>query len=116
MGELRRKIIDSFEDDFKKLESKKENLGKEREILLKKVEITEKFKENKPKNKEELKELFKVLCFDDLIFCCKPKVRPCLWRSETLLILGITDEEFIKEKERLSAELFKDKLKFEGEK
>jgi len=108
---VREEIDKAFEEDFKKLDSeyeaKKKSLDAEKGKYLRRIEVIEKYEKEKPKNITEFQELCSVLCFNDLIFCCKPKARPCMWRSAVLKILGISDEEFIKKKEELSKQLVK---------
>lgn len=102
---LKDKIKEQFEGEKEALKKKRKSIEKQEKDLLKKAEIIDKFKENKPETKEDYEELMGVLCFNSLAYCCKPKMNNCIWRNQVLSILGISIDEFVKKKDKFGKEL-----------
>ena len=101
--ELMDNMLKAYQGDLKNSKERKKTVEKEvengrkaLEDMIKKSEIVKKYVENRPKNKEELKELMKVLCFENLSFCCR---KNCPLRNAVLGVLGIEPESFEKTKE-----------------
>jgi len=74
--------------------------------LTRRLVIIEKHKDKKPNNENELKELFSLLCFGNLAYCCGLK-KSCYWRDAVLTILGITNKQYKQWKERMWKEFAK---------
>jgi hypothetical protein len=68
--------------------------------------IIEKYWENKPKTEAEIKELFKATCWGDIGYCCGAD-KGCLQQNMIRQILGITNEEYTKQKEDFGMQMAK---------
>lgn len=86
------------------------NMVLQRDYLLKKIEVLDKFQKTCVRTDDDVKELKSLLCYNDLCYCCKPKGygdggKNCMWRSAVLKLLGIPEDEFVRIKEKMNDEL-----------
>ena len=68
--------------------------------------IIEKYKKCKPRDEKELRELFTLLCYNNLSYCCGLK-KACPWRDIVRAILDISDKSY-----EVTKNLFGRKLAF----
>jgi len=90
--------MDLIETIKKQYNEKRTRLDEEEKEILRKAKILSKYKDSPPKNEEELKELFSILCFKNIGYCCGLE-KPCVWRDSVLSILKIPREGYRREKE-----------------
>lgn len=71
-----------------------------------KMGVVEKYLENKPKSLNELKQLYSILCFGSIGFCCGLS-KPCVWRDFVRTILGINSTTYKKTKEKFGYQFWR---------
>lgn len=81
------------------------NLELQRNYLLNKIKALNKWNKSGVDSPDDAKELMQILCWQNLSYCCRPKTsdgrgKNCMWRTSVLKLLGISEEEFIKVKEK----------------
>ena len=76
----------------------------EMENIETKLKILKKYQKAPPKTDLEMKELSRILCFDNLGYCCK---KECSWRNAVMEICGIPKVPFETAKEMLGFTLMK---------
>jgi len=96
-------IIDELREYIVELEKKNKQ---EVEALKARLIILEKYVNKKPENETEIKELFSLLCFNNISYCCGIE-KDCYWRDLVLFILGITKEQYKEWKEKIGMEFIK---------
>lgn len=70
-----------------------------------KLEIIKKYISKKPSTEKELTEVYSVLCFGNIGYCCG-LLKSCRWRDAVRMVLELPDEFYAKEKEKAGMELF----------
>lgn len=90
------------------------HIMREKELILQKFAVIDKYTKGKPKDEKEFRELSSILCFGSISFCCATPNntlgagKGCLWRDKFLSILGITEKRFLEFKEVLDSAVMVD--------
>lgn len=98
VGTLEKYILDKPKEMRKQAKADADEMG----AIITKLKILKKYRETTPTSDLEKKELSKILCFNNLGYCCK---KECSWRNAVLEICGISEGTFEVAKEMLGFKL-----------
>ena len=98
-------IRERYDAEINKHTTEIKTLATQRDHILKKIEVLDKFKKQGVHSEEDIEELMSILCYKNLAYCCRPKTddgngKKCMWRQSVLKTLGIPKEEFMAAKEK----------------
>ena len=96
-------IIDELREYITELEKEHKY---EIEIMKRKLKIIEKYINKEPENETEYKELFSLLCYKNIAYCCGIE-KDCYWRDIVLFIIGISKENYKNWKEEVGKNFIK---------
>jgi len=97
-------MVANAKDRKEKVEQKLEQVEKQLEENEEMLEIAEKYNNDLPDTAEEIEELYSILCWDNIAFCCSTD-KPCPMRDYVLYIIGVTKDDFEEEKSEFGFEL-----------
>jgi len=112
INKILKEIKEEEEKEINKIKNQFKGYSKEFKKLY---NLIKKYKNKKTFTEEELKEIFSILCFKNLAFCCGIE-KTCYKRDTVLYVLGISKEEFAKRKIEMIEKWLKERGTYVGSK
>jgi len=103
---MKEKEINILEQAKKQEKAGIDRIREEYKPIIQKIRTIEKLKKSKRKNTTFFVNANSLTCYQSLAFCCDI-IKPCIWRSAALKLLGISDKEFKHLKDRFTRDFLK---------